>query len=122
MRTLFYSFLGYFLTIPGVMVMAALDSSMVFFLPLGIDFVVIIMTARSPEPVLALHASGDGRVDLLISTGSETEAQQRRDTSVRREQRRVLDERDPRGRLLGLRDQFIRKADGFRPCFPGFTR
>ncbi len=49
MRSLFYSFLGYFLTIPGVMVMAALDSSMVFFLPLGIDFVVILMAARSPE-------------------------------------------------------------------------
>ena len=49
MRSLFYSFLGYFLTIPGVMVMAALDSSMVFFLPLGIDFVVIIMAARTPR-------------------------------------------------------------------------
>jgi membrane protein YqaA with SNARE-associated domain len=49
MRSLFYSFLGYFLTIPGVMAMAALDSSMVFFLPLGIDFVVILMAARSPE-------------------------------------------------------------------------
>ncbi len=49
MRSLFYSFLGYFLTIPGVMVMGVLDSSMVFFLPLGIDFVVIIMAARSPK-------------------------------------------------------------------------
>jgi membrane protein YqaA with SNARE-associated domain len=29
--------------------MGALDSSMVFFLPLGIDFVVIILTARHPE-------------------------------------------------------------------------
>jgi membrane protein YqaA with SNARE-associated domain len=49
MRGLFYSFLGYFLTVPGVIVMGALDSSMVFFLPLGIDFVVIIMAARKPE-------------------------------------------------------------------------
>ena len=29
--------------------MGALDASVVFFLPLGIDFVVIIMTARKPE-------------------------------------------------------------------------
>ncbi len=29
--------------------MGALDASLVFFLPLGIDFVVIIMTARTPE-------------------------------------------------------------------------
>ena len=49
MRSLFYSLLGYFLTIPGVVVMAALDSSLVFFLPLGIDFVVIILAAREPE-------------------------------------------------------------------------
>ncbi len=49
MRSLFYSLLGYFLTIPGVVVMAALDSSLVFFLPLGIDFVVIILSARKPE-------------------------------------------------------------------------
>src|SRR3954462_14754882 len=49
MRALFYSLLGYFLTPVGVLLMAALDSSMVFFLPLGIDFVVIIMAARKPE-------------------------------------------------------------------------
>lgn len=49
MRTLFYSLLGYFLTPFGVVLMSALDSSMVFFLPLGIDFVVIILAARKPE-------------------------------------------------------------------------
>jgi membrane protein YqaA with SNARE-associated domain len=49
MRALFYSLLGYFLTPFGVLLMGALDSSMVFFLPLGIDFVVIIMSARKPE-------------------------------------------------------------------------
>lgn len=49
MRSLFFSFLGYFLTPFGILLMGALDSSMVFFLPLGIDFVVIIMTARRPE-------------------------------------------------------------------------
>jgi membrane protein YqaA with SNARE-associated domain len=49
MKSLFYSFLGYFLTPAGVVVMGALDSSMVFFFPLGIDFVVIILSARKPE-------------------------------------------------------------------------
>jgi membrane protein YqaA with SNARE-associated domain len=49
MRALFYSLLGYFLTPFGLVVMGALDSSLVFFLPLGIDFVVIILAARRPE-------------------------------------------------------------------------
>jgi membrane protein YqaA with SNARE-associated domain len=49
MRSVFYSFLGYFLTPFGVVLMGILDSSMVFFLPLGIDFVVIILAARKPE-------------------------------------------------------------------------
>lgn len=49
MRGLFYSFLGYFLTPSGLVFLAALDSSMVFFLPLGIDFVVILLAARKPE-------------------------------------------------------------------------
>jgi len=48
-RGVFYSFLGYFLTSPGVVVLAALDSSMVFFLPLGIDFVLILLSARRPD-------------------------------------------------------------------------
>ena len=49
MRSLFYSFLGYFLTPAGLLVMGVLDSSLVFFLPLGIDFVVILLAARKPE-------------------------------------------------------------------------
>ena len=49
MRSLFYSLLGYFLTPAGVVAMGLLDSSLVFFLPLGIDFVVILMAARKPE-------------------------------------------------------------------------
>lgn len=49
MRGVFYSFLGYFLTPPGLVVLAALDSSMIFFLPLGIDFAVIILAAKKPE-------------------------------------------------------------------------
>ena len=49
MRSLFGSLLSYFLTPAGLVVMGALDSSLVFFLPLGIDFVVIILTARNPQ-------------------------------------------------------------------------
>jgi membrane protein YqaA with SNARE-associated domain len=49
MRGLFYSFLGYFLTPPGLVVLGALDSSIIFFLPLGIDFAVIILAAKTPD-------------------------------------------------------------------------
>ena len=42
--------------------MGALDSSVVFFLPLGIDFVVIILTARKPD-LFWLYA-------ILAATGS----------------------------------------------------
>jgi membrane protein YqaA with SNARE-associated domain len=49
MRAFFFSVLGYFLSPVGLVLMGILDASMVFFLPLGIDFVVIIMAARKPE-------------------------------------------------------------------------
>jgi membrane protein YqaA with SNARE-associated domain len=49
MRSLFYSLLGYFLNPWGLVLMGALDSSMVFFLPLGIDFAVIAMAARKGD-------------------------------------------------------------------------
>jgi membrane protein YqaA with SNARE-associated domain len=62
MRSLLGPLLGYFLSLPGLIVLAALDSSLIFFLPLGIDFVVIILTARHPE-MFWLHAA-------LASAGS----------------------------------------------------
>lgn len=49
MRSLFGSFLAYFLTPGGLLLLAALDSSLIFFLPLGIDFAVILLAARRPE-------------------------------------------------------------------------
>ena len=49
MRAFFYSLLAYFLTPWGIVLMGALDSSLIFFLPLGIDFAVIILSARKPE-------------------------------------------------------------------------
>jgi membrane protein YqaA with SNARE-associated domain len=64
-RSFFFSLLGYFLTPAGVVLMGALDASIVFFLPLGIDFVVIVMAARKPElfwlyPLLATVGSVAG--------------------------------------------------------------
>lgn len=41
--------LSYFLTPGGLLLLGVLDASIVFFLPLGIDFVVIILSARKPE-------------------------------------------------------------------------
>ena len=49
MRAFFFSLLSYFLSPLGLVFMGVLDASMVFFLPLGIDFVVIIMAARKPD-------------------------------------------------------------------------
>jgi membrane protein YqaA with SNARE-associated domain len=49
MRSFFYSLLGYFLTPGGLVLMGALDSSLIFFLPLGIDFAVIVLAARKPD-------------------------------------------------------------------------
>jgi membrane protein YqaA with SNARE-associated domain len=62
MRALFHSLLGYFLTPAGLIAMGALDSSLIFFLPLGIDFAVIILAARRPDqfwlyPLLATTGS-----------------------------------------------------------------
>ena len=49
MRSFFYSLLGYFLTPGGLILLGALDSSIIFFLPLGIDFAVIVLSARQPR-------------------------------------------------------------------------
>ena len=62
MRSFFYSLLGYFLTPGGLVLMGALDSSLIFFLPLGIDFAVIVLAARQPH-LFWLHA-------LLATAGS----------------------------------------------------
>ena len=62
MRSFLESLLSSFLTPTGLIVIGALDSSLIFFLPLGIDFVVIVLSARSPE-LFWLHA-------LLATSGS----------------------------------------------------
>lgn len=49
MRAAFFSFLAYFLTPAGLVAIGILDASVVFYLPLGVDFVAILMTARKPE-------------------------------------------------------------------------
>ena len=53
---------GTFASASGVLVLGILDSTLVFFLPLGIDAVVILMAARHPEtawlyPLLAMAGS-----------------------------------------------------------------
>ena len=62
MRALLTALLRHFLTPPGLVVLGALDSSLIFFLPLGIDFAVIILSARTPE-LFWLHA-------LMATAGS----------------------------------------------------
>lgn len=49
MRAFFAGIFGYFLSPWGVVLLGALDASLIFFLPLGIDFVVILLSARKPE-------------------------------------------------------------------------
>jgi membrane protein YqaA with SNARE-associated domain len=61
----FQSFFGFFLTWWGAFLMAALDSTVVFFLPFGIDTLVIYLSARRSElswmyPLLATAGSVTG--------------------------------------------------------------
>jgi membrane protein YqaA with SNARE-associated domain len=61
----FSSIFGFFLTWWGAFLMAALDTSMLFFLPFGIDAVVIFLAARNQElfwlyPLLATAGSLTG--------------------------------------------------------------
>ena len=69
MRAFFDSLLGYFLSPFGVLAMGALDASLVFFLPLGIDFVVIVMAARTPELfwLYALMAAAGSVVGAMVT-------------------------------------------------------
>lgn len=49
MRGVIGQLIGYFLTPWGLVLLAALDSSVVFFFPLGVDVALIVMSARSPS-------------------------------------------------------------------------
>ena len=65
MTGFFGSFFAVFLTWWGAFVMGALDSSMLFFLPFGIDTIVIFLSARDRElfwlyPILATAGSATG--------------------------------------------------------------
>jgi membrane protein YqaA with SNARE-associated domain len=48
-RGAFAALFQLFLSLPGLAVLAALDSSLIFFFPLGIDVVVVLMTARERD-------------------------------------------------------------------------
>jgi membrane protein YqaA with SNARE-associated domain len=61
----FHSIFGFFLTWWGAFLMAALDTSMLFFLPFGVDAVVIFLAARNEDlfwlyPLLATSGSLTG--------------------------------------------------------------
>ncbi len=65
MTGFFYSIFGFFLTWWGAFLMAALDASMLFFLPFGIDAVVIFLAASNRDlfwlyPLLATAGSLTG--------------------------------------------------------------
>lgn len=60
------SLVGYFLTPAGLVLLGVLDSSLIFFLPLGIDVVLILLSAREPEMFWAYA--------LLATVGSVTGA------------------------------------------------
>jgi membrane protein YqaA with SNARE-associated domain len=49
MRGAFAALLHFFLTPVGLPLMAALDSSVIFFFPFGLDLVIVLMSARKPE-------------------------------------------------------------------------
>lgn len=66
MRSLLDALLSYFLTPGGLFVLGVMDASLVFFLPLGIDVVVVILSARKPE-MFWLYA-------LIATAGSVTGA------------------------------------------------
>ena len=62
MSGFFQSIFGFFLTWWGAVLMAALDTSMLFFLPFGIDALVIYLAARNEQlfwlyPILATVGS-----------------------------------------------------------------
>jgi len=48
-RAFFASILSFFFTPPGLLVMGILDSSVVFFMPMGLDVVLILAVARNPD-------------------------------------------------------------------------
>ena len=65
MTDLFRATFGFFLTWWGTFLIASLDASMIFFLPFGVDAVVIFMAARNTErfwmyPLLAAAGSTAG--------------------------------------------------------------
>ena len=65
MHRFFVPIFGLFLSPLGLLVLALLDSTMIFFLPAAIDTAVIVMSARNPElfwlyPILAMTGSVAG--------------------------------------------------------------
>src|SRR5262245_38236692 len=75
MQKFFASIFGMFLSPWGLVVLAALDSSMFFFLPMAVEAAVVILTARHRElvwlfPILAAAGSVAGAA-LTFMIGSK---------------------------------------------------
>jgi membrane protein YqaA with SNARE-associated domain len=68
-RPLFGPLLGYFLSPAGLVLLGALDSSLIFFLPLGIDVALILVAARHPESFWA-HAVAATSGSLIGAAGT----------------------------------------------------
>ena len=73
MRAAFAALLHLFLTPIGLPLMAALDSTVIFFFPFGLDLVLVLMAARKPQlawlyPLLAT-AGGIGGASLTFWMG-----------------------------------------------------
>jgi membrane protein YqaA with SNARE-associated domain len=60
MRAFFASLFAYFLSPFGLLALAALDMSMLFFLPFAVDAALIILTARRPEAAILYVALATG--------------------------------------------------------------
>ena len=66
-----HAFVQFFMSLPGVFALAALDSTFFFTLPLGIDAVVVIMAARRGiffwfTPILATIGSLETVADVSM--------------------------------------------------------
>ena len=71
MRQFFISIFGLFLSPLGVLVLATLDSSMIFFLPAALDTAVVVMSAADKDlfwiyPVMAVIGSVIGSAGTFI--------------------------------------------------------
>lgn len=109
-RSVFSSVLAYFLTPAGVFVLGVLDSSLVFFMPMGLDVVVILLAARNPDLVwlIPLLATGGGLAGSAVTfwigrkVGEHGLSRLIRPSRLERVQRRIRRSAAPAVAALGI--------------------